>query len=337
MANRLTSDSNTVQYMVCIHCMTYNHEKYLADALEGFVMQKTDFPFVAVVIDDCSTDGTADVLRRYEEKYPEIIKAVYLKENYYSQHKSKQPFLEPWDSKSKYIALCEGDDYWTDPLKLQKQVDILEKHPEYTACFNRVQVVDKFGNPKNGQMPKRKWKANRAISLFDFCKENYGKIHWLIHTSSYCFKAHLYNEYLGNIKGCFIDFPYGDMPLILTCLLEGNAYCLSDVCGCYRTDSGGYNSACKINPEKRIADERKLYVALRKFDQQTNKKYHRFIEHRILWGEFGNDGGTFNVIFRPKYWILIFSPVLLNLLLCSIKHNQPRFWTFAKKIKSITK
>lgn len=78
MANRLTSDSNTVQYMVCIHCMTYNHEKYLAGVLEGFVMQKTDFPFVAVVIDDCSTDGTADVLRKYEEKYPEIIKAVYI-------------------------------------------------------------------------------------------------------------------------------------------------------------------------------------------------------------------------------------------------------------------
>lgn len=125
------------KYTVCIHCMTYNHEKYLADALEGFVMQKTNFPFVAVVIDDFSTDGAADVLRKYEAKYPDIIKAVYLQENYRSQHKSKQPYMDPYDSQSKYIALCEGDDYWTDPYKLQKQIDFLENHKEYGACCHR--------------------------------------------------------------------------------------------------------------------------------------------------------------------------------------------------------
>ena len=108
--------------MVCIHCTTYNHQAFLEDALKGFVMQQTTFPFVAVVIDDCSTDNTAQILRKYESEYPEIIKAVYLKENYYSQHKPKKPFFEPFDRDATYIALCEGDDYWTDPLKLQKQV-----------------------------------------------------------------------------------------------------------------------------------------------------------------------------------------------------------------------
>lgn len=120
--------------------MTYNHEKYLADALEGFVMQKTNFPFVAVVIDDFSTDGTADILRQYEAKYPDIIKAVYLQENYYSQHKSKKPFLDPYDSQSKYIAICEGDDYWTDPYKLQKQVDYLETHEDCVMCCHAANI-----------------------------------------------------------------------------------------------------------------------------------------------------------------------------------------------------
>lgn len=135
---------NQYKYTVCIYCMTYNHEKYLADALEGFVMQKTNFPFIAVVIDDFSTDGTADILRKYEAKYPDIIKAVYLQENYYSQRKSKRPFLEPYDSQAKYIAMCEGDDYWTDPYKLQKQVDFLEAHEDYgmvcspSNIFNQV-------------------------------------------------------------------------------------------------------------------------------------------------------------------------------------------------------
>lgn len=131
---------------VCIHCLTYNHEPYLEDALKGFIKQKTDFRFVAVVIDDCSTDATAEVLRRYETQYPDIIKAVYLKENYYSQSKSKQTFFEPYDKQSKYIAICEGDDYWTDPLKLQKEVAILEKDETLMGVFTNSMIVDKQGN-----------------------------------------------------------------------------------------------------------------------------------------------------------------------------------------------
>ena len=128
--------------MVSIHCMTYNQEGYIEDALKGFIMQQTDFPFVAVVIDDCSTDGTARIIRKYAEKYPEIIKGVYLKENYRSQGKSKKEFLYPYDKDAKYIAKCEGDDYWIDPKKLQKQVDFLEEHDEYSLCCSASKVFD---------------------------------------------------------------------------------------------------------------------------------------------------------------------------------------------------
>ena len=106
-------------------------------------MQKTSFPFWAVVIDDCSSDKTALVLRDYERKYPSIIKAIYLEENYHSQKKSKSPLFEPFDKDAKYIAICEGDDYWTDPFKLQKQVDYLENNPEIGLCYTDYSRVDK--------------------------------------------------------------------------------------------------------------------------------------------------------------------------------------------------
>lgn len=120
---------------VCIHCKTFNHERYIERALKGFIMQKTTFPFVAVVIDDCSTDKTALIVRDYGDRYPSIIKAVCLEENYYSQKKSKGIFFEQYDRNAKYIAICEGDDYWTDPFKLQKQVDYLEEHPDIGLCY----------------------------------------------------------------------------------------------------------------------------------------------------------------------------------------------------------
>ena len=131
---------------VCIHCLTYNHEAYIAKTLDGFVMQKTDFPFMAVVIDDCSTDLTASIVRDYEKRYPDIIKGIYLEENYRSQKKPKRGFFVPFDQQTEYIAICEGDDYWTDPNKLQKQVNFLDAHPDYGLCYTDFDLLDESSN-----------------------------------------------------------------------------------------------------------------------------------------------------------------------------------------------
>lgn len=130
--------------LVAIHCLVYNHEPYLRDCFEGFVMQQTNFPFVAIVHDDASTDGSAAIIREYEEKYPNIIKPIYEIENQYSKHDGSLGRImnAAIDATgAKYFAMCEGDDYWTDPLKLQKQVDFLEANPEYDmvcARFNHL-------------------------------------------------------------------------------------------------------------------------------------------------------------------------------------------------------
>src|SRR5574344_1986516 len=128
--------------LVVIRCITYNHESYIRDCLNGFVMQKTTFPFVAVVHDDASTDKTADIIREYAEKYPDIIKPIYETENQYSKSDGSLERIMNAHTKGKYIALCEGDDYWIDPLKLQKQVDFLEANPEYSMCFHKAKVID---------------------------------------------------------------------------------------------------------------------------------------------------------------------------------------------------
>ena len=133
---------------VVIHCLAYNHEPYIRECLEGFVMQKTNFRFVAIVHDDASTDKTADIIREYEAKYPEIIKPIYETENQYSKHDGSLGRIMDAAidaTGAKYVAMCEGDDYWTDPYKLQKQVDVLEKDETLMACATNCSVVDDKG------------------------------------------------------------------------------------------------------------------------------------------------------------------------------------------------
>jgi glycosyltransferase involved in cell wall biosynthesis len=124
--------------VVSVCCMAYNHGPYIEDALEGFLIQETDFPFEIIIHDDASIDNTADIIRHYQTLYPQIIKPVYQSKNQYSQ--GKEPlfeFMYPM-IKGKYIALCEGDDFWVCPQKLQKQVDFLESNPEYGVVHSDV-------------------------------------------------------------------------------------------------------------------------------------------------------------------------------------------------------
>ncbi len=128
--------------LVSIRCTVYNHEPYLRQCLDGFVMQQTNFPFEVIVHDDASTDGSAAIIREYAEKYPDMIKPIFETENQYSKHDGSlgrilKAAIHP---ASKYIAVCEGDDFWTDPQKLQIQVDFLESHPDYSFSVHEYKV-----------------------------------------------------------------------------------------------------------------------------------------------------------------------------------------------------
>jgi len=131
--------------LVSISCVTYNHEKYIKDALDGFLNQKADFTFEVLVHDDASLDNTADIIRKYEAKYPHIIKPIYQTENQYSKKDGEAGKIHRDRARGKYMALCDGDDYWTDPLKLQKQFDCLEQNPAFSMCFANSTIIDNNG------------------------------------------------------------------------------------------------------------------------------------------------------------------------------------------------
>ena len=220
--------------LVAIHCLVYNHEPYLRDCFEGFVMQKTNFRFVAIVHEDCSTDHSADIIREYEAKYPDIFRPIYETENQYSKPDGSlgRIMSAAIDATgAKYIAMCEGDDYWTDPYKLQKQVDILEADETLMACCTDCSVVDnrsvilkeKRGGVVKDDIPGR-------YNLRDFFRDNHqyptlSVVYRNTHTVEVRAKhRHTENAFLG------------DWTLWICLLIYGDMYYLNEVTCAYRVN-----------------------------------------------------------------------------------------------------
>lgn len=219
--------------LVAIRCITYNHEPYIRDALDGFVMQKTNFPFVAIVHDDASTDGTADIIREYAAKYPDIIKPIYETENQYSRRDgSLSRIMNEACAKTgaKYYALCEGDDYWTDPLKLQKQVDFLEAHTDYSMCFHNC-IVHWEDNKFPDKLISEKLEY-REYSGAELWNKYVSQTASLMLTRD-VYSAKLYKKAKANPK-----IGGGDWALILGCATCGKIFCIPEVMSVYRRNPG---------------------------------------------------------------------------------------------------
>src|SRR5690606_16372266 len=155
-ASKNTNQSELPLVSIC--CITFNHVNFIRDAIDGFLMQKTDFPFQILIHDDASTDGTEEIIREYESNHPDIIKPIYETENQYVKgRKGSRTFNFP-RAKGKYIAMCEGDDYWIDSLKLQKQVDFLEANPTFSGTFHETRVTIENNDQESG--PDQVYGAN---------------------------------------------------------------------------------------------------------------------------------------------------------------------------------
>lgn len=225
--------------VVSIICNAYNHELYIRQCLEGFVMQKTNFAFEVLIHDDASTDKTADIIREYEAKYPEIIKPIYQTENQYSKKTGIMKTFQYPRVKGKYIALCEGDDYWIDPLKLQKQVDFLEANPEYSMCFHRSNILNELEmnpviNPK--VIEDKDYSANE---LFE---------NWIVPTASIVYRSSIYtpmDKYINPER-----MLNGDIILVLNCASRGKIRGFSDVMSVYRMHSGGVTYDTRISKNR---------------------------------------------------------------------------------------
>ena len=219
--------------IVSIQCLVYNHEPYLRQCLEGFVMQKTNFKFEAIVHDDVSTDGSAKIIAEYAAKYPDIIKPIYETENQYSKRDGSLERIINEACHGKYIALCEGDDYWTDPLKLQKQVDFLEANPDYTMCFHNA--IEHF---QSQNIPD---KLFSKINDLDYDSDSI-LVNWIVPTCSVIFRRSvLDSRQYQSVQQCR-EFIYGDAPLFVTCADLGKIRGMSDVMSVYRRHQGGVTS-----------------------------------------------------------------------------------------------
>ena len=288
-------------FLVGIRCMTYNHHAYIEDAMNGFTMQQTTFPFVCTIIDDASTDGEPDVILRYMNDHFDLAPEsgarqwetdearflyarhrqnpncyfgiVLLKTNYYSQQKSKEHLMTQWLSDVKYYALCEGDDYWIYPNKLHMQVDFMESHPDYSMCWHDAEMISARSGERKGRF--QRYTKDCISSVEDvilgggnFCP-----------TASLLFKRDirenapkfLFNQYVG------------DYPLQMYMAFSGKVYYMARTMCVYRVEVGVSwitNHFLKDDIEKRRDLWDKEFKIYDDFNKYSKCKYSHIFEQR---------------------------------------------------------
>lgn len=278
---------------VSVICDTYNHEQYIRDALEGFVKQQTTFPFEVLIHDDASTDGTAAIIREYEEKYPDIIKPIYQKENLYSKDPGCISRLQRERAKGRYLALCEGDDYWTDPLKLQKQYDAMERNPQIDMCAHQSQVFDcRKGKITNFASPLRK---TRIIMTEEVILGEGG----LFPTNSLFYRKEIDNGTYAFRRNLPLDYT-----LQILGSLRGGILFLNEEMSVYRfLANGSWTSRTYNHLDRVIALYQKKQAMLDVLDEETAGKYSDVIAFRKLKSEtvFLIDSEQYKKLRDPKY------------------------------------
>ena len=233
--------SNNEEIMVSVCMIAYNHERFIRQALDSVLNQKTNFKYEIIIHDDASPDNTADIIREYEKKYPNIIKAIYQKENQFSKNGGiLQNYIYP-SVRGKYIAFCECDDFWIDEYKLQKQVDFLEKHPDIFSVAHRYEVVDVNGNIV--EYSHKGIKLDRYFTKRDVLKYKSGTLH----PNSVIYRSSLIRDE-GYIKGrkkcCILG---GHTFLIYNLAQRSDIYMLDECMSAWRrvVEKGGTSYASR--------------------------------------------------------------------------------------------
>ena len=325
-------------FMDLVRCFTYNHSAYITDALNGFTMQQTNFPFVIVLVDDASTDGEQEVIQEYiktyfkksayqkETDYANItyaqhisnkncyIAAYLLKENHYSQKKKKAPYVKLWRDKCKYEAICEGDDFWTDSLKLQKQVDFLENNPEYVLSYCNRFVIN-----ASGKHIRTNVTPGRSGDLFQYLlfKGN------PITTASVIYRLDAYTKAFRIIKEQNLkNLSMGDFQLWIVLSKLGKFYYVNDKMVTYRIlnesashSSNDYQKIVKFGEDELLIKKHfyKLFTK-QSADKIFEKEFYKILIRKMAQYEKGIFIKYYIEGIR-KYPSLVGSPKLLYFLL----------------------
>lgn len=278
-------------FMVSIHCYTYNHAPYIEDAMNGFTMQQTTFPYVAIIVDDASTDGEPQVIKSYLNEHFDMQNArmwetddahfieaqhkdnqncnfavILLKYNFWQAKKLKGPLMEEWNN-TKYVALCEGDDYWTKPNKLQKQIDFLESHPEYSMCFHDVDIKAEKGREWYdvfGKLENRDYTGIENLVI------------WSVPTCSIICKAEIFKTTPTNPK-----FTMSDNVVILHCGRNGKIRCIAEKMGVYRLTPTSWigGQSAKVQRYKYISH---YYGLIEEFEECRSHQIYDIMENQYF-------------------------------------------------------
>lgn len=267
---------------VSAYCTAYNHEKYIRQTLEGFVAQKTTFKYEVIVHDDASTDSTADIIREYAVKYPEIIKPIFQTENQYSRGVNiAEKFIYPI-MKGKYIAICEGDDYWNNEYKLQKQYDILEAHPECSMAVHKVICCNEDGTPHEQVFPAPGYQMteSRIVEPEEMAKCLWQRGGYPFHTSSFFYRKDARTRYSIDKE----SWVRRDLGMMRACMLHGAIYYLDEVMSTRRLGSvDGWNQRLKRSgTEGRIKISVFDSNAELSYDKYSGYKYHDLIIRAVF-------------------------------------------------------
>lgn len=246
--------NNSEDLMVTVCCTTYNHESYIRQCLEGFVMQKTNFHFEAIVHDDASTDGTVAIIQEYAQKYPDIIKPIYETENQYSKKDGSLARIMNKHMHGKYVAMCEGDEYWTDPLKLQKQVDFLEQNLNYVFCCHRYKIYDENQRVFRKEYGYDYYEKNNNLPIDSalFLKV------WVTQYCTSLFRKELYLKAYGVLN--HDGFSARDVYVYYYLLKYGKGLSLNDSMAVYRWHNGGVAGCITLKQKRKVAYD--IYIPL---------------------------------------------------------------------------
>ena len=297
-------------FKVCVECLTFNHAQYIEDCMNGFTMQQTDFPYVCCILDDASTDGEPDVIRKYlqgnfdmendsvarnEETADYVFCfaqhktnkncyfAVYfLKYNHYKIKKNKRQYIEERYNNAKYVACCEGDDYWTEPLKLQKQVEFLEHHPDYVLVHSDFSILREKKIRHNGSRNYKIYEGNVTNTLFHGC--------W-IRTLTICYRNIDYNLDVKYPHGMF----KGDIFIFYLLSLKGKFHFHNEETGVYRIHNDSFShpnseeKRWKFNESLKILDyfmADQLNVGSEIKSELDNKWFIKEFKHSVLASDY---------------------------------------------------
>lgn len=310
-------------FLVFVRCMTYNQSQYILDALNGFVMQKTNFPFVCLVMDDASTDGEPEVIKGFLDREcamesaefseieeaniivvphrtnPNCTMAVYfLKKNLYGTDK-KTPMIAPWRERCKYEAICEGDDYWIDSEKLQKQVDFLESNDNFSMCCSEAVVLS-----PEGEQDWRRYESSRQVPPKDMIIG--GGL--FVQTASLLFRESLYNGYPAYCINCHV----GDYPLKLWGAINGGLYCFSEKMVVYRfATRGSWTSNVSVRSVENLLpcwkSEVLMLDGLNKYSNGVySYSFNRRIREYIWYNLFSHEAEWRTISLYFHDWIRLF-------------------------------